>query len=711
MGLNNSWPLVSLPDVNPASIVDGDMFVWNAATAKFVRGTSAVLASDGADSNVATLVGNLVLNPFFDDALQDPWTTVAGYANQLWHPLYVAQRAMMTIDPTICYIGYASLRMSAAAGQHVLLVQYIPVSELTQYTMSAFVWTALTEAGTGAATYGADADKGAGVAWTWYTAAGAALTTGQTARKTANAGWEKISLTESSPATAAYLRLELDTGDLTAGYAWFDAVDVRLGASAPTYITTKRQITTTGSGPHVFSGTFMPERVALKKMTAKHVPLTIYIDDTVVADSNYSPGAFEVRSIGDSRLLSEIDNAGNIWLMNQKVLVFGNLQDVSALHIVQDGSGTYGQSVIQMTTSDGMSWKHRSGTPAFAQTDWLHLTNDAVAPDVEWRNSHDHVWYSGDGTGELLRIKGATGWVGLGVVTPLHPLHVAAGTFGGGHVSVGAIGQGGVILLRNGTDGAVTGGLMMRTATNISELGVVASGGNTAGVWVNDEGFVRITTNFSGTFTERLRVTAAGDVGIGTTAPATLLELAGSETLTEAVTDDYSAAITLDPAYVGDGIVTTVTLGDAGLGYTALDVLTVVQTGGASCTVRVDTVDGGDGHIDTFTLLTGGTGYEVANGLATTVAPAGGSGATINVTVLTARTVTRHNFIDVNNLALTKGVAVTDAALLRFDAAIGTHKAVDAASTKTTPTGVDAWIKINIAGTLLYMPAYLSKTA
>jgi hypothetical protein len=79
----------------------------------------------------------------------------------------------------------------------------------------------------------------------------------------------------------------------------------------------------------------------------------------------------------------------------------------------------------------------------------------------------------------------------------------------------------------------------------------------------------------------------------------------------------------------------------------------------------------------------------------------------------TAITVTRHNYIDVNNVAVT-GVgpaAVTNACVFRFDAAAGTHKAVDAATTKSTPTAVDAWIKHNINGTIFYFAGYLSKTA
>ncbi len=79
----------------------------------------------------------------------------------------------------------------------------------------------------------------------------------------------------------------------------------------------------------------------------------------------------------------------------------------------------------------------------------------------------------------------------------------------------------------------------------------------------------------------------------------------------------------------------------------------------------------------------------------------------------TAQTVTRHNYHTLLNPVLSGAgpAALTDACVFRFDAAAGTHKAVDAATTKTTPGGVDAWVKVNVNGTVLYMPAYTSKTA
>ena len=75
-----------------------------------------------------------------------------------------------------------------------------------------------------------------------------------------------------------------------------------------------------------------------------------------------------------------------------------------------------------------------------------------------------------------------------------------------------------------------------------------------------------------------------------------------------------------------------------------------------------------------------------------------------------AQTLSRHNYIDLPRPTVTN-VTVTNAAVMRFDAAAGTHEATVGATTKTTPGGVDAWVKINMNGTIHYVPAYLSTTA
>lgn len=79
----------------------------------------------------------------------------------------------------------------------------------------------------------------------------------------------------------------------------------------------------------------------------------------------------------------------------------------------------------------------------------------------------------------------------------------------------------------------------------------------------------------------------------------------------------------------------------------------------------------------------------------------------------TIQTVTRHNYLDIVDATLSGAgpAALTDSAVMRFNAAAGTHKAVDGATTKTTPGTVNAWVKININGTLYFIPAYTSKTS
>lgn len=73
-----------------------------------------------------------------------------------------------------------------------------------------------------------------------------------------------------------------------------------------------------------------------------------------------------------------------------------------------------------------------------------------------------------------------------------------------------------------------------------------------------------------------------------------------------------------------------------------------------------------------------------------------------------AFTVTRHNYIDVQDVSLAGGAAVTDAAVLRFDANIGTHKALPASFNTTDSNGdTTTWaggMLININGTLYKIP-------
>jgi len=75
--------------------------------------------------------------------------------------------------------------------------------------------------------------------------------------------------------------------------------------------------------------------------------------------------------------------------------------------------------------------------------------------------------------------------------------------------------------------------------------------------------------------------------------------------------------------------------GNKGSGYSADDVLTIVQTGAAGATVKVLTVDE-DGAVESIEIITAGSGYDPDAPMSTSATPSGGTGAKIVFTVTPA---------------------------------------------------------------------------
>lgn len=105
------------------------------------------------------------------------------------------------------------------------------------------------------------------------------------------------------------------------------------------------------------------------------------------------------------------------------------------------------------------------------------------------------------------------------------------------------------------------------------------------------------------------------------------------------------------------GGVTGVTVGNVGTGYSVNDVLTVVQAGGAGCTLTVTSING-TGGITGITITTPGTGYHGQQSLATTVAPPGGTNATVDITgINSSSTITITGGTALEVVAAGRGVA------------------------------------------------------
>jgi len=123
-----------------------------------------------------------------------------------------------------------------------------------------------------------------------------------------------------------------------------------------------------------------------------------------------------------------------------------------------------------------------------------------------------------------------------------------------------------------------------------------------------------------------------------------------------------------------------VTAAAKGTGYALGDILTVVQAGASGGTLGVTEIGTG-GTVEEVEIVTRGTGYSAANGLATTVAPAGGTGCTIDVSAVAAETVLE---------ALTKARAASNNwyTCMDCDAVTADHKLVAAWIEAATPPSI-----------------------
>ena len=120
----------------------------------------------------------------------------------------------------------------------------------------------------------------------------------------------------------------------------------------------------------------------------------------------------------------------------------------------------------------------------------------------------------GTNTAERLRITSA-GSIGIGTNNPGTKLDVRGGNWSNGDIVVGQTGNAGRVKFRRGADGSDSGSIGFSAADNNSVLSMnVASG----------DGTLTFQTNS----TERLRITSAGNVGIGSAIPVNVLDVQGT---------------------------------------------------------------------------------------------------------------------------------------------------------------------------------------
>jgi hypothetical protein len=228
-----------------------------------------------------------------------------------------------------------------------------------------------------------------------------------------------------------------------------------------------------------------------------------------------------------------------------------------------------------------------------------------------------HIFYTGSPSAERLRIN-ETGLVGIGIATPAEQLSIyqASATASLGVSLQADAATFGKFRMQNnafGSNWAITNnfetfaGTVDKAAYYAQEIGF--SGSNTAGITF------ATGASAGAAPTERMRITSAGLVGIGTTSPVTALEVAGTTNTTFVGTGSITGT-TLDITAVTSG---TLAVGDRIFG-TGVDYNTVITalgtgTGGTgtytlnnSQTVGSGTINAYPGRINVIRITDTDTG-------------------------------------------------------------------------------------------------------
>ena len=215
----------------------------------------------------------------------------------------------------------------------------------------------------------------------------------------------------------------------------------------------------------------------------------------------------------------------------------------------------------------------------------------------------------------------STGSIGIGTTAPANTLHVYGNVNGevGAKVNNASNGTSAYTILRLANDGANNMNLFLNSSTR------TADGGTNTATLRNDAGALRLQSSGANGITI---AATTGNVGIGTTSPSSLLEIAGDITLSKETARTIKVADSVTASTAGAALTIQ---GAAGTGAAAGGAITIAGGASSTGTSGAVTIRGGEGgsstHGGSVTVRGGNaTGASLANGGTLTLN--GGSGVT-----------------------------------------------------------------------------------
>uniref|UniRef100_A0A6M3IIM3 Putative tail fiber-like protein n=1 Tax=viral metagenome TaxID=1070528 RepID=A0A6M3IIM3_9ZZZZ len=365
--------------------------------------------------------------------------------------------------------------------------------------------------------------------------------------------------------------------------------------------------------------------------------------------------------------------------------------------LIGDGAGTYFKSLV-----------------TGSQTDFSVIDQDNAAGRLSF------LVQGNAGAINSLAVE-STGNVGIGTTNPLYKLQLAAPSAGSSAIAIEATNGTDAIRRISATGSGANFGWMYSSGApymgygvrcNGATEGFVSSHGVTTlrSAVLAERGYISLFTGVSQgstdggaiTLVEAMRVTGS-NVGIGTTNPSVKLHVSGSDN-TQIVTESGGTGwfgMKSRPAASGDGMLYWNSGNSLRFGITT-------NVDGAtdwSEKVRITT----DGNVG-IGAVSPDQRLEIEQTETLAASPADGYSAALRLDpgYSGAYTVTRHNYIDFQDVSLAVSAVVTNAAAMRFNAAMGTHKATAAAfQTTDSDSNTTDWaggIIVNVDGTLYKIP-------
>ena len=289
---------------------------------------------------------------------------------------------------------------------------------------------------------------------------------------------------------------------------------VGIGTTAPTQLLNVYQVGNSGNSYFEGAAKIGGNGAALGAFIGYNASASGYVN---ITNLNNSGGANSRIQFGFGAAIDGTP-ATQVMTLNQSGNVgIGEATPDMRLHVTNTLNTAYSVANVVVEANNLFKLENASTTAnAFAGMQFRIGSGCDMFFGAEQKSGNDGDFYfanQGSPSTEIMRIK-STGYVGIGTNAPNARLEVH---------SDGSIAQGAEIRLQHANNNTTDVVSTINFANSIGSVAMIQAGTTLA----NNNGYISFFTDNAGTSSEKIRLISDGNVGIGTTAPGSLLHVYG----------------------------------------------------------------------------------------------------------------------------------------------------------------------------------------